>query len=248
MERQIIIAGHSRAGTTLFYNMLRSTLKGFELPDRETMAAETIGKPGNYCTKRPLDILEMPYTFSRNFRKKQVDLIIALRDPRELLVSKHKSVPDDYFSAADFMYFSPKGKVPTFNNPGIIPVHNGIMQVARDRMTFPRGVFLLRYENLVDDPERIQQQLAEGLELEFEGNFSDFHKKDIPENLSRALNGVRPVERASQAKWKLPEHRRRVIDQFQRFPELHRVMAESGYATDDEWLKELIEEEAATAT
>ncbi|MHA6347505.1 hypothetical protein [Roseivivax sp. CAU 1761] len=238
MERHIITAGYGRAGTTLFYNMLRHTLKGgFNLPEREVSAKELIKSPGNFCTKRPFDIFEIPNILKMNAGRKRVDLIVSLRDPRDILVSFHKSVPDDYFVSADFCYFAPKGQKPTKEAPGILQTQHAIAQIATSGI-FPQGVFILKYEDLIANPETVKHKLAEGLELEFDGNFSDFHKQAIPEDLQRALNGVRPVEKAATPKWQKPEHRDRIIDQFTRFPELHDILVALAYEDDASWFEE----------
>jgi hypothetical protein len=239
MDRHIVIAGQGRAGTTLFYNMLRSTLKGFEMPDSEVQAKHYIDEPGNYCTKRPFDIFDIPNILKAAHGKKIVDLIVTMRDPRDVLLSKHKRVPDDYFVGADHCWFVPKGMKPTFTAPGILPTHAAITTIINSGI-FPSGVFVLKYEDLVDNPEGVKEALANAYGLEFEGNFSDFHKQEIPDDLSRALNGIRPVEKAKEPKWKKPEHRDRIIDQFTRFPDLHKVLINFGYEEDTKWFEDLI--------
>lgn len=237
MERQIVIAGQGRAGTTLFYNMLRATLTGFEMPPHEVSAEGYVDQDGNYCTKRPFDIFAIPDILKKAHGKKKIDLIVTLRDPRDILVSKHVRVPDDYFVGAHRSWFTPKGIEPTFTAAGVIPIHDTIIQVAKSGV-FPDGIFALKYEHLVENPDRIRQKLADELDLEFSGSFTDFHKQDIPEDLQRALNGVRPVEKAETPKWKKPEHRQRIIEQFTRYPDLHRVLMELGYEEDESWFEE----------
>lgn len=235
MRRHIVIAGQGRAGTTLFYNMLRHTSRNLEYLDTEASAKGYLHLPDSYCTKRPFDIFQMPQLVAAaKSAGKRLDLIASLRDPRDLVTSKHKSVPDDYFVGADHCYFAPVGRKPEFTAPGIIPIHNAIVQTVNSGL-FPQGVFLLKYENLVADPAGVQRLLAENLDMEFEGSFSDFHKAAIPEGLSRALNGVRPVEVNRVQKWRKPEHRARVIDQFTRFPDLHKIVVGLGYEKDESW-------------
>ncbi|ANT60958.1 hypothetical protein AYJ57_11640 [Salipiger sp. CCB-MM3] len=238
MDRHIVIAGQGRSGSTLFYNMLRNTLQGYGMFDREVPAASVIQLPGNQCTKRPFDIFDLPKLFQANQGRKRIDLICMLRDPRDILTSRHRSVPDDYFVAADNCWFVPEGRVPAFTAPGFLPVHEASMRVSGSGL-FPQGIFFLKYEDLVRDPEAVQQMLAEGLGLTFEGRFSDFHKAEIPQRLQRALNGVREVDTERQRKWAKPEHRARIIDQFTRFPVLHDVLKQLGYEEDQGWFEDL---------
>ncbi len=240
MDRHIVIAGQGRAGTTMFYNMLRGTLLGFTMPDKEDTAHSYVGKDGNFVTKRPFDIFEIPNLLNRLQGKKSLDLIITMRDPRDLLLSKHKRVPDTYFVSADKCWFIPPNVKPRFIGPGILPIHLAITSIINSGI-FPQGVMVLKYEDLIANPEGIKEILAESLGLEFVGDFSDFHKNDIPEGLTGPLNGVRPVEKPKGEKWKKEEYRGRIIDQFTRFPELHAVLTSFGYETNKDWFYELLE-------
>ncbi|OOY15259.1 hypothetical protein [Thioclava sp. DLFJ4-1] len=244
MARHLMIAGHGRAGTTLFYNMLRETLKGFEIPPRETSALSTIGQPGDWVSKRPLDIFQIANIARANVRNKRIDLIVPLRDPRDILVSRHSAVPDDYFISSDAMYFigGPDAPVPVM--PGLLHIHEAIATVLKSGI-FPQGVFLLKYEDLADDPDRIQQKLRDALDLKFEGHFSDFGAAEIPEDLKGPLNGIRPVEKA-RAKWRDEEHRARICDQFSRFPVLFDLLEQLGYEKNRDWFAPFMEWQAAS--
>jgi hypothetical protein len=243
MNRHIVIAGQGRAGSTLFYNMLRSTLRGFQMPPSEAPASNYIDRPGSFCTKRPFDIFEIPRILQQSQGKKHVDLIVTMRDPRDVLISKHRRVPNEYFCGADHCWFVPGNTKPSYTAPGIMPTHKAIITIINSGI-FSNGVFVLKYEDLVSDPERIKNMLAANLNVEFEGNFSDFHEQNIPENLTGPLNGIRPVEVRKEPKWKKPEHRDRIIDQFTRFPALHDLLITFGYEDNADWLSELLQMES----
>lgn len=238
MDRHVVIAGQGRAGSTLFYSMLRRTLDGFSLPGSETRAASVINLCGNTCTKRPFDIFEIPRILDLAEGRKRVDLIVTLRDPRDILVSRHSAVHDDYFYSADNCYYIGPGLAPQRTAPGLIPVHDAIAKVATSGL-FPQGIFLLKYEDLVNDPDKVQSHLTRDLGLTFTGSFRDFHKGEVPAALAQALNGIRPVEAPSEPKWRKPEHLPRIIDQFTRFPRLHQIMAALDYEQDTTWFDTL---------
>jgi hypothetical protein len=244
MDRHITIAGHGRAGTTLFYNMLRATLQGFNLPPEECPSQALIQKAGSHCTKRPLDIFAVESLPKWNWRRKQLDLIVTIRDPRDMLVSVHSAVPGEYFVGADHTWFIPGDRPPTFTGPGLLQVHNQILNIVSSDL-YPQGAFVLKYEDLIADPVAIQNELAGKLGLCFEGSFLDVDKSVIPEALSGPLNGIRPVDSNSVAKWRRPEHRDRIIDQFTRFPDLHALVFRMGYETDTKWLEDMIMESIA---
>lgn len=237
--RHIVIAGQGRAGSTLLYNMLRHALTGFEMPPAEQPALGWVGRPGNYCTKRPFDIFDMPRIIGAAAGRKRVDLIVTLRDPRDIITSHHASVPGDYFYAADRCYFvPPDGSAPRFANPGVLPVQHAIVKVLNAGL-FPQGVFLLKYEDLVRDPDLIQRKLALGFDLDFHARMADFHQVEIPSDLQGPLNGVRAAKADRTARWRAPEHAARIRDQFTRFPELHDVVVGLGYEPDRSWFDDI---------
>lgn len=238
MDRHLIIAGQGRAGSTLFYNMLRHSLREFHLPETEVSAPMLRDRAGNVCTKRPFDILQMEKVVAAFGGRKALDLIVTLRDPRDILTSRHRAVPDDYFYSADRCYLLRRDGPPTPTAPGFLQVHKGILDTARSGL-FPRGIFYLKYEDLVAHPEAVQALLAEGLNLRFEGSFRDFTEAKVDESLDKALNGLRPLDAGGLAKWRRPEHRARIVDQFTRFPVLHDILISLGYEPDRRWFDAL---------
>lgn len=233
MDRHVVVCGFSRAGTTLFYNMLRKNVTGFEFFDRETRAKESIGNAGSRITKRPLDFenIDSIRHMGKSYGK-QVDVIYCIRDPRSLITSYHKSVPDDYFMGCELMYFVPDGAKPYPAKPGVRPTYEKYMQV-KDK------VYTMKYEDLVINPDILQVDLGVKLDLEFSGNFSDFGKsdEDIPENLTRALNGVRPVDKSRLDAWK--KHPERIKSEFDKNPVLFDILINLGYEKDRQWFDNL---------
>lgn len=238
-DRHLIIAGQPRSGSTLFFNMLHHCLQDFTLQATEASALSLLDHPGNTCTKRPLDIFDVHGIVARNRGAKRLELIVTLRDPRDILISYHRSVPGAYFCDADASHFVPKDGPPRLGSPGLLATHRAIAELLNSG-TFPGGVFLLKYEHLVADPDRIQAKLAEGFGLRFEGRFGDFHKGAIPEALKGPLNGIRAVDPSRVAAWRAPEHRARIIDQFTRFPALHDVVVALGYEENRDWFAEFL--------
>ncbi|OWU84282.1 hypothetical protein ATO6_14755 [Oceanicola sp. 22II-s10i] len=244
MDRHLLIAGQGRAGSTLFYNMMRHALRGFHLPPNEARAIQWLAHPGNVCTKRPFDIFEVEQILRAAQGRKKVDLIVTLRDPRDILTSRHSRVEGDYFYGADKCYHIYPDRAPTLTAPGFLPVHKAILDVARAGL-FPEGIFFLKYEDLVAHPDAVQATLARDLDLKFEGSFRDFHRQKMSYELDRAMNGTRELETTRQAKWKQPEHRARIVDQFTRFPVMHDILISLGYEADRRWFDDLLAQDAA---
>lgn len=235
MNRHLLISGQGRSGSTLFYSMMQYALDGFVMPDQEIRATQIIPHPANTCSKRPFDVFEFDaIRAAADAAGKRLDMIVMLRDPRDILTSFHSLVPDDYFYSADLCYYLYGDNGPTKTLPGLLPVHLQTLAILKSG-AFPQGVFLLKYEHLVADPDRIQQMLADNLDLEFTAKFTDFHKGRIAGAHAHAMNGVRPLSDDRVQKWRAPEHRDRIIDQFTRFPMLHDVVIDLGYEADTAW-------------
>jgi hypothetical protein len=160
-------------------------------------------------------------------------------DPRSLLISRHKSVQNDYFYHADFQYFLPKGKAPTLTNPGLLPTHAAIRMFRAALAKKQWMSHVVAYEKLIQDPDMMQKQISQTLRLAFHRRFSEINLAavDLPMKVA-ALNGVRQLESSRLLAWRRSEYRMRIRDQFTRFPELFRVMREMGYS----WGKDDLEE------
>src|SRR5262245_35536865 len=114
----VVVCGYSRSGTTLFYNMLRTTVRNCHFLDSERRAASVIGETvENYITKRPLDIFDIENIHRNNRYGKAIRYIVMIRDIRSVMTSRHQSVPNDYFIGFDHQYFV-DGGMASFPNPG----------------------------------------------------------------------------------------------------------------------------------
>ncbi len=235
--RHIIVTGYSRSGTTMFYHMLRSTVNGYLFMDEEAPAERLVGIDRNSrITKRPLDLFNLGQVQQHNRYGKQLALIILIRDIRSILTSFHDAVPDDYFVGYDYQYFVNRatGEV-RYCNPGIIPTHEAIIAAMNDAH-FDKKI-ILKYEDLVSSPNAQQEFLGKELGLEYHGRFEDFHRHEIPRNLRRQLNSVRPVDADRIASWRKPEHAQRIRSQFTRCPALFDILIQYGYEKNRDWFE-----------
>lgn len=235
--RHIVVAGFSRSGTTMFYNMLRRAVRNFDFLDQEYPAARIIGGEHRaLITKRPLDIFDAANIRTANTRHKSLDFIVLLRDIRAILTSRHRAVPDDYFIGHDFQYFLPPDDAPPARTlPGILPTYQAIVHLLRTPS--PGKKIIVRYEDLVTDTARVQSYLAKSLHLSYRDRFENFHHADIPERLSGPLNRVAAPDAARIDRWKLPEHRERIRSQFNTCPALFDILVQTGYEKDRAWFE-----------
>lgn len=155
-------------------------------------------------TKRPLDVLRFD-EIKEYANEVDVKVLLCIRDPKSLLTSFHKSVPDDYFYHADKQYFVKKNGSATLSNPGLIPVHNAIMKMHNSDL----DTEIVRYEDTLKRP---------------------YTPGKTPVKMSRALNGDRPIDTSRLEAWR--DHMPRLKDQFSRFPKLYEIMDIYGYDID----------------
>jgi hypothetical protein len=240
--KHVFVCGYSRSGTTMFYNMLRTTVTNFRFLEHESPARMVIARsPDSYVTKRPLDIFEVGKILAANALEKKIYCIILIRDLRSIVTSFHQSVPNDYFIGFDRQYFVKDGHA-TYTNPGILQIHQAIAQAWRRR---DLAKIILRYEDILKDMDNVQRQLGAAIGFEYQGSFADFHTHDTPFRLERALNERRAPDADNIEAWREPRHRERIKDQFTRCPQLFDLLRHYGYETDDRWFDAYREESPA---
>ncbi|EAQ02883.1 hypothetical protein OB2597_15915 [Pseudooceanicola batsensis HTCC2597] len=238
MSRHLLVTGHNRAGSTLLYGMLQRCLDGFNIPGPEFPARAVLHMPGNTCSRRSFDIFDFEKIVAAAEGRKRLDMIVMLRDPRDILTSYDPRLPDDYACSADKSYFVAAQGRPEQLLPGVLQTHARINETI-EAGHLPQGVVLLKYEHLVSDPDRVQNLLATCLELEFTGRFGEVHKHERAGSASGASD-TPGLTRERIEKWRAPHHRARIIDQFSRFPELHEIVIDLGYERDTGWFDRLV--------
>jgi hypothetical protein len=233
--KHVIVCGYSRSGTTMFYNMLRTSLTGYGFFEKEVSACDVIGLENqSYMSKSPLDIFNLDNIIKANRFSKQIILLILIRDIRSIITSYHKAVPDDYFIAYDLQYSPDYDGNLTYKNPGVIPTANAI-EKATSNINFKS--IILRYEDLITNSEEQESKLKNQLNFEFKDHFKNFYHHPIPEKLMRQLNNSRPLDITRLDAWKRPEHSQRIRSQFTRCPALFDLLITYGYETNRDWFE-----------
>lgn len=145
-------------------------------------------------------------------------MVYLLRDPRNIIVSKHQRNPSRYWAGLKFW----KAYTPCARR-------------LKDHERF----ILLRYEELIADPDAVQSTLITRMPfLSKTVPFSRFHEVAKPtSDAVRALNGVRPISAAGAHNWR--DHLPRVAGQIALHGSIADDLIEFGYEQDDAWLHEL---------
>lgn len=216
MPKRVHIVGAPRSGTTLLAELMVASFRFdghaphemsiFSRPDRELDL---------FCSKNPQDVLHARPLLAID---RNLWVVYVLRDPRDVIVSRHGKAPDKYWSNLFVWKF----------------YHRAACRI----MDHPRFI-VVRYEELVRDPDAVQAELMARMPfLERANAFSDYHRTARPsEGSLKAMRGVRPVSSDSIGAWR--RHKPRIVAQLNRHGSIAEELVALGYEPDDGWLAEL---------
>jgi hypothetical protein len=145
-------------------------------------------------------------------------VICMIRDPRDIICSKHKKDPGRYWAGLKFwnLYSKMVGNLVQYAH--FIPI---------------------RYENFVSSPDEVQKHIAKKIPfLKQRAPFSEYHKTaSVSEASQEALRSMRPIKPASVGKWR--KHKDRIAGQVKLHSSITGDLIKFGYEKDDQWLHEL---------
>ena len=246
--KHIVICGYPRSGTSLLYNMIAASIEGFQCEEFETEAVQRLHRRGSFVTKFPLDVLSIEQILRANTLSKDIYFLLLIRDVRDLITSRHPQVPDRYFIGykSSLWPLDPRFAKWNYNAPGIEAVHNAIRDCAsrRDIRTLQ-----IRYETLVTDTDAVQRQIEDFLGVKFPESFADYDRRPHKhvykytgryqaKDASLARESSR-VDSKRVAKWRNPEHREVLQQQFSQHPELFQILIDEGYEQDAGWFSSI---------
>ena len=80
---------------------------------------------------------------------------------------------------------------------------------------------MIYYEDLINNPAKIQKKLAKLLDLKIISDFNNFHNNvtQTHEDI-KSLSGIRPIDPKNSGKYKRSEHFIRIREQLQKHPEM----------------------------
>ena len=211
--KHIHIVGCSpRSGTTLMQEMMVACYQiDHHCEHERSLFKVELRLDGVTCTKHPH---EVRYAGGALRANRNLFFIYMVRDPRDVVVSRHANYPDGYFTGLGFYLRAEK--------------------CASRLASHPRFI-VIRYEDLVRNPDAVQEFLEKRLPfLERQHRFSEFHlHAKVSQDSSQALNGVRPPDARSIGGWR--NHLPRVSAQVRKFPAVNQILARHGYEQGSEW-------------
>lgn len=216
MKRIHIVGVSPRTGTTLLAEAINTCFKiDYSTSHEDELFTRAPNSPDVFLSKCPKDIMIVGPSLKID---PNLFVICMIRDPRDIIVSKHSKDPDRYWAGLKFWKHYSKEIPKLADHPRFIPI---------------------RYEDLVTEPDKVQKLISDKIPfLKKQIPFSRYHKAARVSNLSKeALGGIRPIKPTSIGKWR--EHKSRVAGQLQNHGPLTPDLIKYGYEKDDDWLEEL---------
>lgn len=219
-DNHIHITGMARTGTTLMKNLM-ACFEGVVLGTAECKPDEFLPAGASIVvTKLPGGGPEIYESYPG------VRIIHMIRDPRDTFCSKMRGSIDTPPERAHLHHIDEERRLPGGPSTGVV----GTWRMAQDPRTF-----VVRYEELVTTPNRVQTRISEhfGLvpRLPFSEGYTIFPNEQQDSNI-RALNGVRPPDPSEIGRWRRPEYKSLVEDWLNKYPYLKDIIREMGYGED----------------
>lgn len=219
LKTHVVICGFPRSGTTMLQLMFETSVADAKVFGRERsgLSVARYTWPGRHSvliSKKPDDIFVVDEirAYYANLAT-DVRFVLNTRDPRAVLTSKHVSKPG---------YTVPTEKWLAVNE------HIEYQRTFGD-------VMVVDYQEAIDDAQALQERLVAFTGCPVHSRFDEFHSAVPAAFDTRALNGVRPVDRRSLDKWRAPEHRDRIQQILREIPDLPQRLVAGGYEPDASW-------------
>ncbi len=212
MKRIHVVGCGPRSGTTLLTELMVTCFDIDLFTDHEDRISAWPSRPCKiFLTKSPRDIKIIGPVLRW---VPNLYVLYLLRDPRDMVVSRHGNEPDLYWSGLNFWKLYHPFGVALSKHPRFITI---------------------KYEDLVAGPDRIQQYISERMPfLVARMKFSEFHKFSAPSDKSlKALGGIRPVSSASVGNWK--NHKARIAGQLMLHGSITEDLIHFGYEENGQW-------------
>lgn len=227
LDRHVVICGFPRAGSTLLELMVACCVEDTWTWPEEVpalTAAEDAHRNHRFvCTKYPRDISRVEEI--RDWYRRRTGaphFVVTVRDPRAVLSSVHAGYP-----ASRGYYCEPHRWREVWQ--ALQRVHGDV------------DVTIVRFEDLVTDPDAVEARLRAAIGWNVVTPFRDY-LSELPRRRPRldamtlgALGGLRPPDPSALTRWREPCHVERLAAVAAQLPELPEALAALGYGGVSAW-------------
>ncbi|MGM0545471.1 MAG: sulfotransferase [Bacteroidota bacterium] len=220
MNRIHIVGVSPRTGTTLLAEACKTCFDiDYSSDHEDRLFTRAPGNPEIFLSKAPRDIMVVGPSLKVD---PNLFVICMIRDPRDIVSSKHKKDPNRYWAGLKFW------KLYTRELPKIDD-HPRFMSI--------------RYEDFVTNPDQVQNKISEHIPfLKKQYPFSKYHEvANVSDSSKKAMDGVRPIKPKSVGKWE--QHKSRVKGQIQFHGSITSDLEKYGYEENEQWRRALEEVE-----
>ena len=233
MSRYIQIISYPRSGSILMLSLMYGSVSNFKVHATEASASTYAKVDYNTMGKRPTDIREMAGIEAQYKRAgKELSWLFVQRDIRSVMTSFHHNIPKDYFIGWDYVY-RVAGMNDGYKEKTGIKYMKGIMDTAKAMQS---NICVVKYEDLLKSPDYVQDKIKTELAVDFTTRFSNIDENLIPDNLKQGGITVK-LDPSRREKWM--QHKLRIIEEFNKFPEMFDVLIEEGYEDNRDWFDEI---------
>lgn len=212
MIKRILVCGCARSGNTVMLHLLDT---GFE--DTEILyhgSGGEVAPTKEHLVEGKIVIGKFPKKASKLSRwlsEEDLGVVYMMRDPRDVLVSRHPLKPKKY-------WVQPTRWIET-------------AEIANQYKDHER-VMILKYENLMTHPEDTQRKIAVRFGLKISQPFSECYRnfdKEDTINMS-TMNGARPLDPSRIGNWADDPKKKLHIEKVMKsHPSIAKWMKEFGY-------------------
>ncbi|MDX1480099.1 MAG: hypothetical protein R3315_00390 [Woeseiaceae bacterium] len=207
-----IVACSPRSGTTLLHEAMLTCFRVDRHYAHELRFHLVRGEAGSIVlSKRPKDTMYVEALLTKD---PEFYAIYLLRDPRDVIVSRHDKDSDIYYS-----------------NIRLWREMHGYSRAVADHPRFLQ----VRYEDFVSRPDSVQTDIAAAYPwLELRHRFSEYHEHaEASEKSKLAMRGVRPIAPASVGRWR--DNLARIRGQQELHGSLTPDLIDCGYESSADW-------------
>lgn len=211
MSERIHIIGLHRSGTTIMKNLFvcfdNTWIHGGEsnflnnYPEVETAAEKhhvVTKSPHEGTCKEGFGQVQQMFEIKPNLK-----LLCMVRDPRDILASKTQLNSGDRPVWID-------------TNEQWRTLGDRLCVVSALQSYFGRQILFVRYEDLVNEPDKIQEEIAEFTNLSIKYKFSEWMNISNPASIGetgiRGMNGLRPLDNKSIGSYARSKDRERILE------------------------------------